>query len=384
MDLTLTKLLTYIGKLEDSVTNDSPQTRFRAFLQEEVITASQLRDYVQECLRNSGDQYYRALQDLLAWAGHFLGFEVTFGRYHGVRGQVGFDGLWTSPSGYHVVVEVKTTGTYAINTAPLVGYVDSLISAKTIPDWDTALGLYVIGRLDPGIVQLEHSITAERRKLRIIMADSLLSLAETSDALALLLPSGARVDPVVTLISRLLAQHDTNPDEIVDPQFTRAQSTRAHQPTPSPEAQGDESAPEFWLTPVASDDEAAAEDVIRTLVGQHAIYAYGERTPGRQRLKPGDRLCFYASGTGIVGHATVASVPAKQQHPNVRHPERYPWVFHLKNAALYLDNPVILHPDLRIKLDAFSGKDPRKGWSWLVQATRRISMHDYDLLTRHI
>lgn len=43
-----------------------------------------LRDYVEECLRESGDQYNRALQDLANHLGRFLGFEVAFGRYHGV------------------------------------------------------------------------------------------------------------------------------------------------------------------------------------------------------------------------------------------------------------------------------------------------------------
>jgi hypothetical protein len=118
----------------------------------------QIRDYIEECLRYSGDQYNRALQDLVNYLGHFLGFEVTFGRYHGVQGQIGFDGLWKSPTSFFIVVEVKTTDVYAIKTATLIGYVNALISEQQISDWDHALGLYVIGRPDAELRQLENAI----------------------------------------------------------------------------------------------------------------------------------------------------------------------------------------------------------------------------------
>jgi hypothetical protein len=61
---------------------------------------------------------------------------VTFGRYSGVQNEIGFDGHWVSPTGFHVVVEVKTTEVYAINTAVLLSYIDKLVSAAKIPDRD--------------------------------------------------------------------------------------------------------------------------------------------------------------------------------------------------------------------------------------------------------
>ena len=133
-----------------------------------------------------------------------------------MRGEIGFDGHWKSPSGSHIVVEVKTTETYAIKTSILVGYVDELISEKKIPSWNNALGLYVVGRPDPEFSQLENAIVAEKRlgQLRIISVESLLNLAEMmneyevdhEDMLATLLPSGPRVDPVVELMARVVAQ----------------------------------------------------------------------------------------------------------------------------------------------------------------------------------
>ena len=84
MSITLKQILDLVGKLDDSPGDDTPRERFRRFLKENVKEVGQVRDYVEECIRTSGNQYNRALQDLVNYIGHFLGFEVTFGRYQGV------------------------------------------------------------------------------------------------------------------------------------------------------------------------------------------------------------------------------------------------------------------------------------------------------------
>lgn len=155
---------------------------------------------------------------MVNYIGSFLEFEVTFGRYQGVQGQIGFDGHWKSPTGFHIVTEIKTTDAYAIKTATLTGYVDGLISEKKIPSRDNTLGLYVVGRPDAELKQLENAISAERRthQLRVISVASLLSLAEMmaeydvthKDMLDVLRPSGPRIDPVVDLMARLVAQSE--------------------------------------------------------------------------------------------------------------------------------------------------------------------------------
>lgn len=149
--ISLRQILNLVGKLDDSLGIETPRERFRAFLEDNVQEVGQIRDYIEECLRLTGDQFNRALQDLVNHLGSFLGFEVQFGRYHGVKGEIGFDGHWKSPSGSHIVVEIKTTETYAIKTSILVGYIDELISEKKIPSWNNAVGLYVVGRPDPEI-----------------------------------------------------------------------------------------------------------------------------------------------------------------------------------------------------------------------------------------
>lgn len=373
MSVPLSQILTLVGSLDDAQGKDTPRERFRIFLAQNLTEVGQIRDYVQECLMNKGDQFSRALQDLVNHIGRFMGFEVTDGRYQGVRGEIGFDGLWKSPTGLSLVVEAKTTEVYTPKTSALVGYVDELISEKKIPDWENAMGLYVVGRPDPEVHSIENAIVAEKRteKLRIISVESLLSLAELmneydiahADLLAVLRPSGPRIDPVAQLLAKLAAQTEE----------------------PGPEPKGLDGPPEavsWWLTPVTSDEDETAEQVIESLVGREGIYAFGERTPGRRHLKPGDFICFYATGIGVVAHAKVTSKPENKPHPKVRQPERYPWTFHIGSQKLYLNKPIVIDAALRSRLEVFASRDPAKGWAWFVQATRRVAEHDFKILTR--
>jgi hypothetical protein len=363
VSINLNQILALVGKLDDSAGDETPRERFRRFLKENVNEVGQVRDYVEECLRTSGDQYSRALQDLVNYLGHFLGFEVIFGRYQGVQGQVGFDGHWK-------------TETYAVKTSTLVGYVDALISEKRIPDWGNALGLYVVGRPDPEIRQLENAIIAEKRthQLRVISVESLLSLAEMMneydvshhDILAVLRPSGPTIDLVIDLMSRLVAQ----------PQAEELQRE------PAVKESTTENEIAYWLTSIKSDKDRTAEDVIHKLVSSDRVYAFGERTPGRKDIKPGDWICFYATTNGVVAHAKVTSRPEKKPHPGLRHPEKYPWIFRLDSVRIYLDAPVVIDAALRSQLKAYEGKDIEAPWSWFVQATRRLAPEDFKLLTR--
>ena len=373
MNITLNQVLDLVGKLDDSPGEDTPRERFRRFLRENIKDVSSLRDYVEECLRNTGEQYNYALQDLVNHIGTFLGFEVVFGRYRGVPGEIGFDGHWKSPTGFHIVVEVKKSEVYSTRTSVLVNYIDRLISERRIPDWDHALGLYVIGRPDPSIKQLENSIIAERRErqLRVISVEALLSLAEIKaqydvsheDLLNIIRPSTPRIDPIVDVIIRLASPSSleiTKEEEKVSEIKERVN---------------------YFLAPAKGDETRTAEDIVRYLVGEKKLWAFGERTPYREVLKPGDKICFYASGKGVVAHAEIATKPEKVKKPEIKELRGYPWIFKLKNVRLYLDDPVILDADLRSKLDVFKERD-QSAWGWFVHRTQKITEHDFKLLTK--
>ena len=237
----------------------------------------------------------------------------------------------------------------------------------------------MVGRLDPEIRQLENAILAEKRtdRLRIVSADSLLSLAEMTnvydinyeDILPVIRPSSPTVDPIVDLMERLVASKG-EPEPPIQP------------PPPVPLTELPKEGNAFWLTPVRSDDVETAEDVIANLVGKEHIYAFGERTPGRKRLNIGDWICFYATGKGIIAHAKVASKPEYKLHPKVRHPEKYPWVFKVENVSLYLDSPVAADAETRSHLEAFRGRELNTSWAWFVRATHTLSANDFRILTR--
>jgi hypothetical protein len=213
----LDTLLDLVGSLNDSNEPGSASDRFRKYLHDNVTAAVDVRAYIERALSQSGDQYNKALQDLVNHVGQLLEFEVIFGRYRGVRNEIGFDGLWKSPKKNHaLVVETKTTDTYTVKTATLLGYINSLVSDGVISDPSSALGLYVMGRFDADTNQLENAIIVEgrRERLRLVSVPSLISLLELKQeyhlahetVLDLLLPSPIKIDPIVELIRNVVAQ----------------------------------------------------------------------------------------------------------------------------------------------------------------------------------
>jgi len=54
----------------------------------------------------------------------------------------------------------------------------------------------------------------------------------------------------------------------------------------------------------------------------------------------------------------------------------------VQEQQVYAQNPVVLDGTIRQNLDAFKGRDPDKPWAWFVQATRKITEHDFRALTR--
>lgn len=85
----------------------------------------------------------------------------------------------------------------------------------------------------------------------------------------------------------------------------------------------------------------------------------------------------------MIAHARVASAPEKKPDARVIHPQEYPYTLHLDEQKLYADEPVVIDVSVRQNLDAFRGRDPEKPWAWFVQATRKITEHDFKSLTRN-
>jgi hypothetical protein len=363
----LTQMFKLIGKLEDSDDPQSASGRFRDYLKENVDRAANVRSFVDDALNLRDDQANRALQDLVNHIGRLLGFDVEFGRYRGVQGQIGFDGLWRSPeTNQCLVVEVKKSETYTIGTPTLLGYINELVSAGRV-ELDQTHGIYAVGRIDKNIRQLEKTIQAEgrERQLRVATIEALLHLLDLqqdynlkhSEVTKFLLPPGPSVDPPIELLFQVIAQE---------------RHRGAEEEMARPEAAGE---PNYYLLPAADEEDRSAIQVLRELLGK-GIWGLGRRSRFREAFRSGDRICFYAARVGVVAECTAVSPAVFRPE----HDEAFPYVLELKDVR-WLDRPVALTSEVRRQLSAFKDKELSKSWAWFVFGTARLTREDFELLT---
>jgi hypothetical protein len=141
------------------------------------IPVEKLFDHVEYCLTNPFDRSGYALQDIINELGRRLDYEVSDGLYQGRINGVGYDGIWTTPDGHSIVVEVKTSDAYRINLDKgAAGYRARLIDNGQITKKSSIL--IVVGRADTG--DLEAQIRGSRHAwdARIISTDALVKLVE--------------------------------------------------------------------------------------------------------------------------------------------------------------------------------------------------------------
>ena len=215
----LAEILNLVGELKDSDEENSAVVRFRNYLRENINDSDIIESWVEECIENSGDQFNRALQDIVNHIGELLDFKVKYGRYRGTRNKIGYDGLWESPSSNEkIIVETKTSDVYSIKTNQVLGYKNELLNKRIKNgekiEKEDIFGLYVIGDKVVESNQLRNSIIAEKREkeLRTIQINSLLELLRVKKEyntshetiLTILIPSGPEIDQYVNIISNLL------------------------------------------------------------------------------------------------------------------------------------------------------------------------------------
>lgn len=192
------------GKLGDSSTGS---VELREYLRS--IPTIHIEKYVDQCLKNSFSHSGLALQDLVNEIGRRLDFAVTHGRYRGISGQPGHDGIWAINDRHSIVIEVKTTDAYRIDLDTVADYRQSLVKSGVIALEQSSM-LVVVGRQDTG--DLEAQIRGSRHAwdMRLISIDALLRLlklkedAEDPSLLAriheILIPKEfTRLDPIVEI-----------------------------------------------------------------------------------------------------------------------------------------------------------------------------------------
>lgn len=201
------------GKLRDE---SLASKEFRDFLS--LIPSKLLAQYADNCLSEKFEGSGLALQDIINQMGKRLGFEVTDGRYRGVSGQIGFDGLWSSNDGYAIVVEVKTTDAFRIDLDTIADYRRSLIKTEQIKNERSSV-LIVVGREDTGGLEAQVRGSRHAWDIRLISIDALIRLVLLREDME---------DPYISQKIRdvLIPREYTKLDGIIDIVFSTAEEVR--------------------------------------------------------------------------------------------------------------------------------------------------------------
>jgi hypothetical protein len=183
----------------------------RAYLSE--ITSSKLSHYIEHCLSHHFGKGGMVLQDLVNELGRRLDYRVTNGRYQGTSNAIGYDGIWMSPEGHMIVVEVKTTDVYRISLDTIAAYRDKLIAGGEVTSASSIL--IVVGREDTG--ELEAQIRGSRHAwdIRLISADALVKLVQLKE-------HAEAPDTGRKIRSLLRPMEYTRLDQMIDVMFTTA------------------------------------------------------------------------------------------------------------------------------------------------------------------
>jgi hypothetical protein len=186
-------------------------TELRSFLAQ--VSTPKLANYVERCLSSGFAKSWMVLQDLINELGRRLDFTVENGRYQGITSAVGFDGVWTSPEGRSIVIEVKTTDVYRIPLDRIVEYREKLIASSRVGKSSSIL--IVVGRDDTG--ELEAQVRGSRHAwdIRLLSTEALLKLVQ--------LKENAEDAGTSKKIRELLFPMEyTRLDQIIDVMFTTA------------------------------------------------------------------------------------------------------------------------------------------------------------------
>ena len=203
------------GDLRD---NNTTSLEFRDFLS--LVPSNILKQFVEQCLLESFTDSGYVLQDLVNQIGRRLGFKVTYGRYHGITGQIGFDGLWEFPDGHIVIVEVKTTDAYQIKLDTISKYRRELV-AKGIANNENSSILIVLGHGHKDTSNLEAQIRGSRYAwdTRVISCDALVRLMSLKEEI--------ENPQIIKQISQVLIPHEfTKLDSIIELVFAETEDIK--------------------------------------------------------------------------------------------------------------------------------------------------------------
>jgi hypothetical protein len=230
------------GALKD---NNPTSLEFRELLTH--VPSDSLAEFANQCLDTSFKDSGLVLQDLVNQIGKRLGFKVQAGRYRGTVSSedVGFDGLWISPDGEAIVIEVKTTDAYRMSLDTVASYRKKLAATGIISEERSSI-LYIVGRNDTGDLEAQVRGSRHAWDIRLISLEWLLRLMKLKEELE---------DPkIIDKIRDVLTPREfTRVDGIIDLVFSTAVDVKKDDVLVVDDDDGtvEEDAKEKKFTPVA-------------------------------------------------------------------------------------------------------------------------------------
>ncbi len=344
MSITLDDALLMVGRLDDAPGFDTSRERFRRFIGTHINDVRVARAFIEQCQRSIDEQHHRALKDLVTILGRFLGLETAFGTYTPVSGALQYDGHWRYPQRLNIVLEVRTDRTQGADVSTLTRAVAAMSASSLLRGSSTPpIGLSVVTTHYPRRIVLEDAIASRKGEVPIKLASvsSLLRLAEMVDARHIthsevlrILSSDLAIDFIVDLLERSSASDVANHSLPVE----------------------QEEKPAFWVAVVGGDVAATPEQILERVIGKRRLFGL-RRTGARPTVgRPGERVCFYLAGAGVVGHARIESVV--ENGAGLREADRFSHVLHLGEPELHLRTPVRPGDELQRRLDSDAAATP--------------------------
>jgi hypothetical protein len=250
------------GNLRDGT---AASKEFREFLT--LAPSESLFTYARQCLETPFTKSGSVLQDIVNEFGRRLDFEVEDGLYQGKRNAIGFDGVWRSPDGPEIVIEVKTTDVYTVRLETTNEYKEELIEAGKVSK--SASILIVVGREDTGALEAQVRGSRFAWDIRLISVERLIKLVQIKE----------KSDDPATVVQIRQVLHPfeyTKVDKIIDVIFTTTvdvETQQAEEQEEKPEgAEGEVARTQIYTPPGLLDAKRqTAIDAFSRLKGKELI-----------------------------------------------------------------------------------------------------------------
>lgn len=200
------------GKLRDG---NRTSEELRSLLS--VVPSEVIGNWIEDCLDQRFTDFGLVLQDIVNEIGRRLGFEVRHGVYRGHTNE-GLDGLWRIPNGRAILIESKSSTSYAINLTRIASYRKQVAPELGLSPEEISI-LLVVGTEDTE--ELESQVRGSRFAwdIRLLGMKSLFRLVRLKESLD---------DPAVErqIQEILIPQEFTRLDRIVNLVFATAEDAQ--------------------------------------------------------------------------------------------------------------------------------------------------------------